>query len=208
MIKEIVDQWEANKHKLEKWFRENKMKEYEAAGWGEAGPYRQYVSTGLPKDELVYSAIDTTKYHQIVLTTEDASYGGFQTFYNTVSNIIAIPQTDVTTITSILTVLDGLTNGAASDKLFSIAAPADIANNIDGTETITAVVTNPSGAALTYAWTQVSGPAAATLTNSTTLTVGFATTTNGTYVLRVTATDANGTTATDTISVTVTIPIP
>lgn len=25
MIKEIVDQWEANKHKLEKWFKENKL---------------------------------------------------------------------------------------------------------------------------------------------------------------------------------------
>lgn len=28
MIKEIIDQWEANKHKLEKWFRENELKEY------------------------------------------------------------------------------------------------------------------------------------------------------------------------------------
>jgi len=182
-----------------------KMKEYEAAGWDATGPYRQYATTGLPKDELIYAASETAKYHQIVLTTEDSSYGGFQTFYNTVSNIIAIPQADTTTLTSILTVLDGITGGANSGKLFSIAAPADIANT-NGTESITAVVTNPSGIPLTYAWTQVSGPAAATLTNSTTLTVGFATTTNGTYVLRVTATDANGTTATDTISVTVTIP--
>jgi hypothetical protein len=156
-------------------------------------------------NELIYAASETAKYHQIVLTTEDSSYGGFQTFYNTVSNIKAIPQADTTTLTSILTVLDGITGGANSGKLFSIAAPADIANT-DGTESITAVVTNPSGIPLTYAWTQVSGPAAATLTNSTTLTVGFATTTDGTYVLRVTATDANDTTATDTISVTVTIP--
>ena len=183
-----------------------KMKEYEAAGWDATGPYRQYATTGLPKDELIYAASETAKYHQIVLTTEDSSYGGFQTFNNTVSNIIAIPQADTTTLTSILTVLDGLTGGANSNKLFSIAAPADIANNVTGSESITAVATNPSGTPLTYAWTQVSGPAAATLTTATTLTVGFTTTTNGTYVLRVTATDANGTTATDTISVTVTIP--
>lgn len=30
MIKEIIDQWEANKHKLEKWFRENELKEYDS----------------------------------------------------------------------------------------------------------------------------------------------------------------------------------
>lgn len=30
MIKEIVDQWEANKHKLEKWFRKTKLKEYDS----------------------------------------------------------------------------------------------------------------------------------------------------------------------------------
>lgn len=28
MIKEIIDQWEANKHKLEKWFRENEYPTY------------------------------------------------------------------------------------------------------------------------------------------------------------------------------------
>lgn len=28
MIKEIIDQWEANKHKLEKWFRENELIEF------------------------------------------------------------------------------------------------------------------------------------------------------------------------------------
>ena len=30
MIKEIVDQWNANKHKLEKWFRKTKLKEYDS----------------------------------------------------------------------------------------------------------------------------------------------------------------------------------
>ena len=180
-----------------------KMKEYEAAGWDATGPYRQYATTGLPKDELVYAASETAKYHQIVLTTEDSSYGGFQTFYNTVSNIIAIPQADTTTLTSIITVLTGITGIDKSSTIFTVNAGADVANNITGTEILTAT---PSATAVSYIWTQVSGPGTATLANEDTKKMTASDMVDGTYVFQVTATDVNGTVATDTVSVTVDVP--
>ncbi len=177
-----------------------KMKEYEAAGWDATGPYRQYATTGLPKDELVYAASETAKYHQIVLTTEDSSYGGFQTFYNTVSNIIAIPQADTTTLTSIITVLTGITGIDKSSTIFTVNAGADVANNTTGTEIL---IATPSATAASYIWTQVSGPGTATLTAKDTKKMTASDMVNGTYVFQVVATDVNGTTASDTVSVTV-----
>ncbi len=175
-----------------------KMKEYEAAGWDATGPYRQYATTGLPKDELIYAASETAKYHQIVLTTEDSSYGGFQTFYNTVSNIIAIPQADTTTLTSIITVLTGITGIDKSSTIFTVDAGANVANNTTGTEILTAT---PSATATSYIWTQISGPGTATLTNKDTKKMTASDMVDGTYVFQVAATDVNGTVATDTVSV-------
>jgi len=179
-----------------------KMKEYEAAGWDATGPYRQYATTGLPKDELIYAASETAKYHQIVLTTEDSSYGGFQTFYNTVSNIIAIPQADTTTLASIIAVLGGITGIDRSSLLFTVDAGANVANNTTGTETFTAT---PSATAVSYVWTQVSGPGTATLTNKNTNKMTASGMVDGTYVFQVVATDVNGTTASDTVSVVVVV---
>lgn len=72
MIKEIVDQWEANKHKLEKWFRENKMKKYDS--------YLKIISAIFT---YVISEYDVEKIHVI----DDGDWSG--------TEIFIIPEKDV-----------------------------------------------------------------------------------------------------------------
>lgn len=72
MIKEIVDQWEANKHKLEKWFRENKMKKYDS-----------YLKIIRAIFTYVISEYDVEKIHVI----DDGDWSG--------TEIFIIPEKDV-----------------------------------------------------------------------------------------------------------------
>lgn len=68
--------------------------------------------------------------------------------------------------------------------------------------TLTATASDTDGTIASYAWSQVSGPSAAILTNITSSTVSVASLVAGTYTFSVTVTDNKGATATDQVVVT------
>jgi cytochrome c556 len=62
---------------------------------------------------------------------------------------------------------------------------------------------DPDGDALTYAWTQTSGPAASTITNASQATATVSPTAAGTYVYTLTVTDVREVSSTDTVTLVV-----
>ncbi|HAS44330.1 MAG TPA: hypothetical protein DCS93_27885 [Microscillaceae bacterium] len=62
-------------------------------------------------------------------------------------------------------------------------------------------------ATLTYTWTQVSGPGTATFADSTLASTTVTSLVEGTYIFRLTATDSNGASASDDVTITV-LPLP
>ena len=103
--------------------------EYLAGGWnGNPGPYRTYKVNGLAKP-ITYVAETNTQYGILALTYDQFSIGGWLEYLNNEATIIAIPQTDSVTRTSLLGVIDklaklsnfdGLTDDAAG---YSVATP-------------------------------------------------------------------------------------
>lgn len=67
--------------------------------------------------------------------------------------------------------------------------------------TATGYIINPCDT-YTVLWSQLSGPTIVTLSDPTSLTPTFTTSTQGTYVFQVTGTDSNGNIATATTTVT------
>jgi dienelactone hydrolase len=70
--------------------------------------------------------------------------------------------------------------------------------------TLTATASDPNGTIASYAWSQVSGPSIAVLTNITSPILSVASVIPGTYTFRVAVTDNQNATATDQVSVVVT----
>ncbi|WP_333818828.1 PKD domain-containing protein [Ohtaekwangia sp.] len=71
------------------------------------------------------------------------------------------------------------------------------------TVTLTGSASDPDGTITSYAWTKVSGPASGTLSNQTTAVLTVTNMVQGTYVFRLTATDNNGASASNDVTVTV-----
>lgn len=84
-----------------------------------------------------------------------------------------------------------------------VSAGPDININLPtNSTTITGTASTPTGTITSYAWTQVSGPAA-TLANASTPTVSITDLVQGVYVFRLTVTNSAGETAYDEVKVTV-----
>lgn len=83
----------------------------------------------------------------------------------------------------------------------TVEAGANKSATVGTTTTFTAVGTPGSSAILTYAWTKVSG-GTVTLTNANTATLGVSGFGTGSFTFRVTVTDQNGLTGTDTVVLT------
>lgn len=73
------------------------------------------------------------------------------------------------------------------------------------TATLRGSGTDPDGDALSFAWTQVSGPAPATIANANQAVAQAGFTAPGTYVFRLTVTDVRAVSASDTVSVVTTV---
>ena len=71
------------------------------------------------------------------------------------------------------------------------------------TTTLNGSGTDPDGTIASFAWAKVSGPAGGTITSANTASTGISGLVAGVYVFRLTVTDNSGTTATNTIQVTV-----
>jgi hypothetical protein len=83
--------------------------EYEAAGWGDNGPYRLNSITGLTKETLKYVATPAVHYDLFVLEYEYEAQAGRQNNKNDLTTIFAIPSANTTTINSLKAFLDVLT---------------------------------------------------------------------------------------------------
>ena len=96
--------------------------EYLAGGWnGNPGPYRTYKVNGLAKP-ITYVAETNTQYGILALTYDQFSIGGWLEYLNNEATIIAIPQTDSVTRTSLLGVIDKLAKLSNFDALADDAA--------------------------------------------------------------------------------------
>lgn len=83
--------------------------EYRAGGFnGKPGVYKVSETTGLPAKGFRYFADAAVKYDLISLQYDQEYMGGFQQFKTPRETIIAIPETDTTTIAALLTVLDAM----------------------------------------------------------------------------------------------------
>jgi len=138
-----------------------------------------------------------------------ASVSGGTTLTPTYSNLVQ------GTYVLRLTVTDGDGDTSTDDisvivnpNLIPVVNAGTDANIQLPTSSVTKTGTASSGdGTLTYAWSQVSGPGTATITNGSTLTATFSNLVAGTYVFRLTATDADGDKATDDVSVEVTVAV-
>ena len=91
--------------------------EYLAGGWnGNPGPYRTYKVNGLAKP-ITYVAETNTQYGILALTYDQFSIGGWLEYLNNEASIIAIPQADSVTRTSLLDVIDQLAKLSNFDEL-------------------------------------------------------------------------------------------
>ena len=96
--------------------------EYLAGGWnGNPGPYRTYRVNGLAKP-ITYVAETNTQYGILALTYDQFSIGGWLEYLNNEATVIAIPQTDSVTRTSLLGVIDKLAKLSNFDELADDAA--------------------------------------------------------------------------------------
>ena len=186
-----------------------KQKEYEALGWKETGAYRTLGATGLAKDNFEYYAVENTPYSQLVITNEEKSYGGFQTFNNTTTTIIAIPFTNEDDRDEIV---DGVNNVSSLlgfapvtfGNLIVDATGADAVVDKVATYTVdeTDLAITAEEGIYSVAWSQTAG-IAATITNGDTLEPTFGGLVDGeTYVFTLTVTDKQGTVVTSTVTVT------
>ena len=102
--------------------------EYMAGGWNaNPGPYRTFRVNGLAK-QVNYFAEGNTQYGLLSLTYDQFSIGGWLEYLNNEATIIAIPQADTATRTSILTVLDRIATVQNFDALADDATGYTVEN--------------------------------------------------------------------------------
>lgn len=185
-------------------------KEYEAGGWnGNVGVYRTLSTSDVAKN-MVYFASKTATYSQIALVYDFESVASTASYIANLYTLIAIPTTDATTKASFITALDLI---AAQYGLETVAGTLPTVNaGVDGTVTnpvevyTTAAATASGGTGgeiVSILWEQVgTTPAVATITGANTLTPDFSgLTANGTYTFKITVTDDEGNTASDTMEI-------
>lgn len=112
---------------------------------------------------------------------------------------LTVTDDDGATGTDEVTVIVNAANQAPTAN----AGPSRTITLPTSTGTFTGSGTDPDGTIVSYEWTQISGPTAATLTNATTKTLTVSSTTPGTYYFRFTVTDNDGATAFDDARLTI-----
>ncbi|EKE20317.1 MAG: hypothetical protein ACD_8C00021G0002 [uncultured bacterium] len=151
-----------------------------------AGTYSSAQSVTLSSttdgDTIYYTTDGSTP------TTSSALYSG------------AISISSTTTLKAIA-VKSGMTDSTVMSSLFTISTGTGVANVSAGADKTvgapTTLIGLATGTGLTYEWTKQSGPGAITFGSSTSATTTVSATVDGTYVLRLTATDGSDGTAYD-----------
>ena len=90
----------------------------------------------------------------------------------------------------------------------TVNAGADVSVTVNTTVTVTGTASDPDGDSISFNWTIQSRPSgsSASLSNASSATVSITPDVAGTYVLRVTASDGNGGSASDEVQITATAP--
>jgi hypothetical protein len=82
-------------------------REYKAGGWnGRPGPYRTSCVTGLYSEGFKYFADAAVKYDRLALEYQNEATGGWLDYKNDLATEIAIPNTDSTTLNSLVGILN------------------------------------------------------------------------------------------------------
>ncbi len=124
---------------------------------------------------------------------------GTYVFRLTVTDNSGATATDVVTVTV----------NAANNQSPTANAGADISITLPvNTATLYGSGSDADGTIVSYAWSNVSGPASFTIANTSSATTGLYNLVQGIYVFRLTVTDNGGATATNTVTVTVNAAVP
>lgn len=81
------------------------QKEYHASGWQKSGPYKLSDVTGMAKGDIEFLTVKGTNYDQFTLQYNQTSESGWLEYSNPLSTVLAIPATNITTLTSVAAVL-------------------------------------------------------------------------------------------------------
>lgn len=107
-----------------------KQKEYHSSSYAGSGPYVLSETTGTSKGDILYLAVEATKYDQFIWQYAFTSESGWLDYSNTLNTVFATPEADTTTRASLATLLDALVLPGAFEPLADDAAAASATSTV------------------------------------------------------------------------------